>query len=214
MVAYFCLFVTAPAWAAVLLSNGTSIPLELTQQVSSEDNTVGQPVQFRVVKDIVVGNYLLIKAGSLATGEIISITKRGAIGKNGNVTIQAKNVYGVDGTLINISAMKNAAGEEKQTTSIVLTVLCCILFLIMRGEKGILSVGTPLEAMVLGNQYIKGTPVSSGYIPTVLPPTPRPEKKDKKSKNDSKYEKDNQKAGETSTETTTTTTPTSSGTSK
>lgn len=186
MAAYFFLFTTAPAWASIVISNSTQVPLELSEELSSQTGHVGQSVRLRLMKDILINNQIVATAGSPAYGEITYLKKSGAVGKNGEISIQVKTLSAVDGTLINITGSKSVSGKEHQAASIVLTILCCLLFLIMKGDKAVLPVGTPVDATVLGNQTIrKGIVLGHGYVPKVLEPTPLPQPKKHSNKSSS-----------------------------
>lgn len=176
------------------LINGTVVPVELLDAVSTKTAQVGQSIKFRVLKDIIVANRLLIEAGTIALGEVTEIKEKGAIGKSGSVGIKVSRVTAVDGTLITLEGSKYSEGEKQEGASIALAIICCLLFLLMQGQQASLAAGTTIDATVVANYEIKGRALSKDYVPKVLEPI-KIECKGKKCK------KENAKAAETTTDT-------------
>lgn len=93
---------SAPAPQAVILGPstgnvlraGTQVPLRMEESLSSNDKTVREGNQFRmsVANDVMLGNVVVIPAGSPATGEITDIRHKGMWGKSGRIVARAMNV--------------------------------------------------------------------------------------------------------------------------
>jgi len=152
------------------LINGTVVPVELLNTVSTKTAQVGQSIQFRVLKDIVLANKLLIEAGTIALGEVTEVKEPGAIGKPGSVGINVNRVTTVDGTLVTLEGRKYMEGDKHEGASIALTIICCILFLLMHGQPASLAAGTTIDATVVANYEIKGRSLGKNYVPTILEP--------------------------------------------
>lgn len=145
-----------PARVEVNLPAGTSIPLELTQPINSKFMAPGQTVDFRVRYDVKVGDAVVIPAGSLAKGQITRAQKAKGIGKEGYVEVQIKSVSAVDGQQIPLtSSTLYREGEDKQTLSIVLGVLVCLLFLTMKGKEAEVPLGTTVDAATAVSAEVK-----------------------------------------------------------
>lgn len=144
---------TKPAGNVAVLKSGTMVSLELVDQVSS-DMKAGQTVDFRVVSDVKADGVVVIPAGTIAKGQIISASKNSLLGGEGEVTVQVKSVNAIDGTKVPLSGSSlTAEGENKLVVSIVLTLLCWFGFL-LKGGKGEIPAGTTFEATVVGNTDI------------------------------------------------------------
>ena len=144
---------TKPAGNVVVLKAGTMVSLELVNEVTS-DMKAGQTVDFRVVADVKADGKVVIPAGTIAKGQVISSSKNTLLGGEGEVTVQVKSVNAVDGTRVALSGSSlTAEGENKLVVSIVLTLLCWIGFL-LKGGKGVLAPGTTFDATVVGNTDI------------------------------------------------------------
>ncbi|WP_256010413.1 hypothetical protein [Desertivirga xinjiangensis] len=126
----------------VVLNAGTSVILETATSLSSSTLAPGQIIDFKVRYDVKANEKTVIKAGSLARGQVLRVQKAKGLGKEGFVEIQLKSVKAVDGQEIPLTAGSIFhEGEDKQTLSIVLGVLVCILFLTMKGKNAEVPAG-------------------------------------------------------------------------
>lgn len=140
----------------VTLTAGTAIPLELTQGINSRLVQAGQTIDFRVRSDIRVGDRVVVPAGSIAKGLVTRAERSKGLGKEGYVEVQIKSVTAVDGQQV-VLAGNNLyrEGEDKQTLSILLGVLVCLLFLTMKGKDAEIPAGTPVDASTATNTEIE-----------------------------------------------------------
>jgi hypothetical protein len=144
---------TMPAGQTVVLKAGTPIDLELVSAVSSDMNP-GEIVDFTVTSDVKADGVVVIPAGSMAKGQIMTATKNGLLGKAGEVTVQVKSVTAADGTKVMLSgASLSDKGADKLAVSIIFTILCIFGFLI-HGGNGTIPAGTHFDAMVASNVEI------------------------------------------------------------
>lgn len=126
----------------VVVNAGTAVTLETASTISSETISPGQIIDFKVRYDVKVGDKVVIAAGSLAKGQVLRAQKAKGLGKEGLVEIQLKSVKSVDGQDIPLGTGNVfQEGESKETLSIVLGVLVCILFLTMKGKNAIVPAG-------------------------------------------------------------------------
>ena len=133
----------------VKLSAGTSIPLETVNTIDADNLTDGQIIDFRVMTDIKVGNQVLIKAGSIAKGQVLSYKKSGMVGIPGKLEIQIKSVKSVDGQEVFLTGGNiNKEGDSKLVLSIALSLLICPLFLLMKGKSAVVPAGMQVASTV------------------------------------------------------------------
>ena len=105
----------------VILKAGTYIPLEVMSEISTENMTVGQIIDFKVTKDIMVGKDVVIPFGSIAKGQVTRFEKRKGIGKGASMQIQLKSVTAKDGTEVSLTGGNlSENGDNKMVLSIVL----------------------------------------------------------------------------------------------
>lgn len=145
----------ATAAGEIIIPAGTRIELETVQSISSELIQPGEPVDFKVRADVAINGVIVVKAGTLAKGVVITSDHAKGIGKEGNVEIQVKNVQAVDGSFLPLSSNSIARkGENNAVLSIVLGVLVCLLFLLIKGKNGVIPAGTSVDAIVASNSKV------------------------------------------------------------
>lgn len=138
------------------LSAHTPIIIRCTETISTRNVVSGGAVYFAVVSDVKdsSGN-ILIKAGAPVTAEISFAKSKGMIGRSGEVTVNDFHTTAVDGTYIPLSGSVSAKPDDKMTLSIVLSVLICPLFLLIKGDEAQLTAGTTKTAYTVSDVYIK-----------------------------------------------------------
>lgn len=134
----------------------TPIIIRCTETISTRDVVSGGIVNFAVVSDVKDNNgNILIKANTPVTAEISFAKSKGMIGRSGEVTVSDFHTTAVDGTYIPLSGSVSAKSDDKMTVSIVLSVLVCPLFLLMKGDEAQLTAGTTKTAYTVSDIYIK-----------------------------------------------------------
>lgn len=80
--------------AGSVLRAGTEVPLVMQEGLSSNDKTVREGQQFRmsVANNVMLGNVVVIPAGSPAIGEITDVRRKGMWGKSGRIVARVLNV--------------------------------------------------------------------------------------------------------------------------
>jgi len=89
----------------VKLAAGTLIEFELIESIPWERATVGRNLRFRVYRDVIVNQEILVKAGTMATGEIRDIIEATANSPEA-VYIEIERVQAVDGQMIDLSGIQ------------------------------------------------------------------------------------------------------------
>lgn len=139
---------TAPApQAELLLPEGTDVPLQFDEDISSKTAAEGDEVEFVLAEDVKVGDVVVIKAGAKAEGEVTNAQKAGMMGKAGQLNVRL-NYLKVGGVKVRIRGTKGKEGESGTTGAIVLTVLFGPIGLIKHGKDIDIKRGTALKAYV------------------------------------------------------------------
>ena len=138
------------------LAAHTPIIIRCTETISTRDIVSGGEVNFAVVNDVKDANgNILIKAGSPVTAQISFAKSKGMIGRSGEVTVTDFHTTAVDGTYVPLSGSVSARPDDKMTMSIVLSVLICPLFLLMKGEDAQVPAGSTKTAYTISEVHIK-----------------------------------------------------------
>jgi len=126
----------------VILKAGTNIRMETVKTLRSEALTVGTLIDFKVIQDVKVGESIVIPSGSIAKGQVVRVSPAKGLGKAGYVAVELKSVAAIDGTSVSLTGGDiYDEGENKETLSIVLGLVLCILFLTMKGENAEVPAG-------------------------------------------------------------------------
>ena len=134
----------------------TPIVIRCTETISTKDVVSGGEVNFAVVNDIKDSNgNILIKGGTPVTAQISFSKTKGMIGRSGEVTITDFHTTAVDGTYVPLSGSVSARPDDKMTMSIVLSVLICPLFLLIKGDDAQVPAGTTKTAYTISEVHIK-----------------------------------------------------------
>ena len=138
------------------LAAHTPIIIRCTETISTRDIVSGGEVNFAVVNDVkdASGN-ILIKAGSPVTAQISFVKTKGMIGRSGEVTVTDFHTTAVDGTYVPLSGSVSARPDDKMTLSIVLSVLVCPLFLLLKGDDAQVPAGTTKTAYTISEVHVK-----------------------------------------------------------
>ncbi len=134
---------------------GTPVILETISEMNSKNITPGEKVMFKVSSDVIVDGKVIVKAGSGAIGQVTEAMGASYIGIPGVINISLQTVQAVDESLLPINATKGAKGESKLVMSVVISVVCCILFLLMKGKDAIIPMGTSVSAFVTAPTEVK-----------------------------------------------------------
>jgi len=106
----------------------------------------GDTVRLAVVSDVTVDGRVVIKAGAPVVADVVDAQGRNMIGIAAKIGIALRTVEAVDGTQILVSANKFAEGKDKMIMSIGLSLICCILFALMKGGDASIPAGTEIIA--------------------------------------------------------------------
>ena len=131
----------------VELKDGTPVMLKLTQEVSSA-NAPGTTVNFTVTRDIVVDGYVVIAQGTPAQGTVVWSESKGRVGRAGKLQIGVDSTKAVDGTRVSLRSNVAQTGKDSETASVAMGVVCCPLFLMMKGDEAVYRPGTEFKAYV------------------------------------------------------------------
>jgi hypothetical protein len=129
------------------LREGEDVNLRFSQPLSSKTAAEGDQVTFELVDDIKVGDVVVVKAGSKAQGEVSSVKKAGMMGKAGDMSIRLNYLRAGDAK-IHLRGSKGKEGENKTTSTVVLTVLFGPIGLIKHGKDVEIPVGQSFHAFV------------------------------------------------------------------
>ncbi|MFQ5684382.1 MAG: DUF2085 domain-containing protein [Candidatus Binatia bacterium] len=154
-----------PDRRSVIIPEGTTVAIKALETISSETAKAGQQVQFVVVRDVTVDEVVVIKAGAPAVGEVVRAAPRKAVGREGELILALRYVKAVDGTNVRLRTSMTEKGEEKLTSTVVLSVVLCPLFLLTKGGEAAIPAGAEYKVFVDFDTEIEVTARQESSIP-------------------------------------------------
>jgi PEGA domain len=141
-----------------LLEDGTPVKLRIARTVSSADAKVGETVDFEVLEEVQIGDYLVIPKSGVAWATVTEAQSKRRMGRGGKLDINIDSVRISDGRKIPLRAVKETKGGGHvgaMTGAIVATSIVFFpaapLFLFMHGKDITIPKGTEVTAYVNGN---------------------------------------------------------------
>jgi len=135
------------------LPAGTPLMLTFSSTIDPAAVRMGEAVTLTVLQAVLVDGKTLIAAGALVSAEVTNSQKHGNVGRPGIIGVKFLSVVAVDGTRVPISGQKYVEGENKQATSIIVTIFC-LLGLLMDGGPVQIAAGSQSNAMTMGTVAI------------------------------------------------------------
>ena len=120
--------VWSPVSAATRVPAGTTIPLVITQKVTSKSVTSGGTIDATVEDDVKVNGKVVFAKDATASLNVISAKKAGFVGIPGEMTIYGGKVYDINGNEHKIDFNRQIVGEEKTWPKVMLG---CGVFIIL-----------------------------------------------------------------------------------
>lgn len=135
---------------ALNLTTGTPVYAELVDQVTSrkKETAVGDVIEARVWKDVVVDDQVLIEEGSELLLRVAHVEKSKFLGRKGHLVLEAISAQAIDGSVIPLTGHQYRGGKGRKTVTGVLAVAVAWPFLFLKGKNAAAPAGTVIEAWV------------------------------------------------------------------
>jgi hypothetical protein len=85
--------------------------------------------------------HVVISKGALIVAEVAESKEKEYAGQAGRILVSFRTLTAVDGQDIIVSGSSRRERDDKMLESIGLGLVCCPLFLLMKGEEGVIKVG-------------------------------------------------------------------------
>lgn len=130
------------------LWSGTPIVLSIMDACSSRD-AVGRLVAFRVDSDVVVGNEVVIPAGTLANGRVAFVENPASIGRGAQLTVMLDQLVTLSGVPVQLAgAAISVTGKSRRGWAAVCGFYTCGIGLLIKGKHAEIPAGTQIVANV------------------------------------------------------------------
>jgi len=126
----------------IVLPEGAPIKVAVVKEVTSKEAKPNDPVEFTVTEDLVINGQVIVRTGTPAIGSVINAEKKGYMGKSGKLAVQVESTTTSDGQRLKLRAAKGREGDDKTTSTMVLSTLISPAFLFMKGSEAKIAPGT------------------------------------------------------------------------
>jgi hypothetical protein len=151
--------IVSPA-PSTMLPAGTEISLSLNEELSSLRHRVGQTFNLSVASNVLLGNYVIIPAGTRAVGEITWMTGRGMFGKSGKMHVAIRYIE-LNGRQIPVEGMFRQEGEGNTVATLATVATVPVVGLFITGHSAVIPAGRRLVVRLRDN------------IPVIIPVGPQ-----------------------------------------
>jgi len=134
----------------VTIPNGAVVPVKTTQQLSSDQLTVGQEVILNVAQAVKVKGQTVIAAGAPVYASVEEAKKGQMAGIPGSVVIAVKSTTAVDGSNIILTGSLTNKADSEVGGTVAVGVILCPLALLNKGDDGTIPVGAQIRSMTMG----------------------------------------------------------------
>jgi len=99
--------------ATVKAPRGLAVTVETLYPVSSADFKLNSSVAFSVVRDVFIGDALVIPRGTAARAKIVRVKKAKSWGRGGALTFEMERIVAIDGTRVPVQLTAAAEGGNR-----------------------------------------------------------------------------------------------------
>ena len=118
----------------VVLSAGSSIFLETTETINSDNATIGQLVRFKVQTNVYAEGKVVVVTGAMATGRVKAIEKS-SYNHGASIRVEVTSVQAVDGQMINLNGMEQTLTSKYKGQGITIATGTAITATVMNDIK-------------------------------------------------------------------------------
>jgi len=142
------LSLSAPASAAsIKVPEGTSLNLQLVEQLSSANAVVGQRFNLKLEEDLRVNGAVVAPHGAMAVGSVVNTKKKGMMGRAGELDVRLDYLI-VGDQHLPLRATASQTGSSKVGATVALTVLFGPIGLLKRGKDVVMPPGMAIPAYI------------------------------------------------------------------
>ena len=149
----FIMAIAVIAQKQVTIKGGTIVPLESTAKIKAADVNVGQTVDFRVSRDVLVDGIVAIPRGTIAKGTVYEAKRSTAFGTKGRLGIKVRYLTLPSGENISFASSDiYIQGQNRTALSVVVFFFTLLPF--PCGSKAVMPLGYEFDATVANNTTV------------------------------------------------------------
>lgn len=138
----------------VTIKGGTIVPVEAVKNVRATEVQIGQNVDFKVSRDVIIDGVVAIPVGTIVKGNVYEAKRSTAFGTKGRLGIKLRYAHLPSGDVVNFAASDvYIQGKNRTPLSVVIFCFTCLPF--PCGSKAELTTGIEYDATVANNTTVK-----------------------------------------------------------
>ena len=141
----------------VTIKGGTIVPVEAVRNVRATEVQIGQNVDFKVSRDVVVDGVVAIPVGTIVKGSVYEAKRSTAFGTKGRLGIKLRYLNLPSGDVVNF-ASSDVYIQGKNRTALSVIIFCCTCLPFPCGSKAELTTGMEYDATVANNTTVTVEP--------------------------------------------------------
>jgi len=141
----------------LIIPDRSPIKLRLAESVSSAHARIGDRLNFVVVRDVSIGGFTVIPAGTMARGSVTGVKGRRFLGIGGKVSLKLDSLELVNGDRVGLRAHMEVKGRSRtklMAAAMIATSLVFLpatpIFLLTRGHDSTVVKSTEITAQIDG----------------------------------------------------------------
>ena len=150
-----CSFAHAQEKVNDYVKAGTVVPLVSMYEVKGRTAHIGDMVDFKVSRDVMSENKLVIPYGAIAKGEVYKANRSSWWGTQGKLGIPLKYVTLPNGKMIYLTNSDiYITGKNRTPLSVILSCCVGLEFMFLCGSKAVMPAGYEYDARVANDTQI------------------------------------------------------------
>ncbi len=137
----------------VTIKGGTVVPVEAVKNVRATEVQVGQNVDFKVTRDVIVDGVIAIPVGTIVKGNVYEAKRSTAFGTKGRLGIKLRYLNLPSGDVVNF-ASSDIYIQGRNRTAISILVFYCTCLPFPCGSRAELKTGVEYDATVANNTIV------------------------------------------------------------
>lgn len=162
----------APQNTSQLPSN-SDIWLSLDNELNSKKARVGDPIAFKVSRDVMVGQYVVIPRGTPGMGRVTYRTGKGAFGKSAKMEFDIDNVA-LPSRTIPVSGHYRIEGNGNTGATVATAVAVGVFSAFVTGHSAVAAQGSEWKAATKEAILIAAADPAPAAAPTLVPAAAAP----------------------------------------
>ncbi len=141
------------AQTQVTIKGGTIVPVEAVKNLRAKDARIGQTVDFKVTRNIIVDGIVAIPEGTIVKGSVFEAQRSMAFGIKGRLGIKLRHAYLPSGDIVSFSS-SDIYIQGKSRTALAIIIFICTYVPLPCGTRAELKTGIEYDATVATNTTI------------------------------------------------------------